>query len=795
MFKNYFVIGLRNLLKQKGYSIIKILGLAFGLAASMMIYLYVREDLSYDTYHKNFKNIVRVLTIDSAEGVSSKLVGVTQPMLGPTATDELPEVVNSVRFTGGQPYDLSYEDKALKCQGAFRVDPSVFDVFDFKVIDGATTGILDQPGSIAITESLAKKIFGEERAVGKIIRLNQNTDLYITAVLADQPKNSHLQFDLLRTLVPGQNEDGLRQSLETWQGIFCFTYLHLDKPVNESDLNAKLQAISKKNNAFAFFTPVVQKLEDVHLKSKEILFETNANKADELNVYVLSIIALLILVLAAVNFMNLVTAKSTGRAKEVGMRKVIGAVRYQLVGQHLVESILVTLLAALIAIALVFVLTPVLNSSYQRYADFMILFQPQSLLVIAGLILIVGLLAGIYPAFVLSGFKPIMVLKGSFKNSDSGIKLRKALVVLQFTISIALMVGTGIVYQQMRYIYTADLGYDRDQVITIQQSGPAVGLSQTFKTELLRNKNITAVGTASARIGQQLGRTNIVPDGATSETNIITSIMSADETYIPAMGMEISAGRNFSREFVDSSSMIINEEMMRLLKWDDAIGKRISLQSGPNPTDLTPYTVVGVVKDFHFATIRHKLEPMFMLYSENNPAVAIKVKAEGMEETLAHIEATWKKVNPGRTFEYAFLDEQFANLYRNEQAFATMFTHFTVLAIVIAGLGLFALSAFTAEQRKKEIGIRKVLGASNGNILYKLSIEFVQLIVISFVLASGIAWYVMTKWLEDFQYSIKLGAGIFIAAGLTSILIAMLTISFQALKAAFTNPVDSLRNE
>jgi putative ABC transport system permease protein len=358
-----------------------------------------------------------------------------------------------------------------------------------------------------------------------------------------------------------------------------------------------------------------------------------------------------------------------------------------------------------------------------------------------------------------------------------------------------LMVGTGIVYQQMRYIYTADLGYDRDQVITIQQSGSAVGLSQTFKTELLRNENIKEVGTASARIGQQLGRTNIVPDGATSETNIITSIMSADETYIPAMGMEMVAGRNFSKEFADSTSMIINEEMTRLLKWDDAIGKRISLQSGPNPTDLTAYTVVGVVKDFHFATIRHKLEPMFMLYSENNPAVAIKVKAENMSETIAHIEQTWKKVNPGRTFEYAFLDEQFANLYRNEQAFATMFTHFTVLAIVIAGLGLFALSAFTAEQRKKEIGIRKVLGASNGNILYKLSAEFIQLVFISFVLASGISYFVMSKWLEDFQYSIQLGVGIFIVAGLASIFIAMATISFQALKAAFRNPVDSLRNE
>jgi putative ABC transport system permease protein len=795
MFKNYFVIGLRNLLKQKVYSFIKIFGLAFGLAASMMIYLYVKEDLSYDTYHKNFNNIVRVLTIDSAEGVSSKLVGVTQPMLGPTATTELPEVVNSVRFTGGQPYDLSYEEKALKCQGAFRVDPSVFDVFDFKIIDGATTGILDQPGSIAITKSLAQKIFGTARAVGKTIKLNQTTDLNITAVLADQPKNSHLQFDLLRTLVPGQNEDGLRQSLETWQGIFCFTYLQLDKPADVADLSAKLQAINKKNNAFAFFTPTVQKLENVHLKSKDILFETNANKSDELNVYVLTIIAILILVLAAVNFMNLVTAKSTGRAKEVGMRKVIGAVRYQLIGQHLVESILVTMVAAIIALALVFSLTPVLNSNYQRYADFMLLLQPESLLVILGLVLFVGFLAGIYPAFVLSGFKPILVLKGSFKNSNSGIQLRKALVVLQFTISIALMVGTGIVYQQMRYIYTADLGYDRDQVITIQQSGAAVAQSQTFKTELLRNENIKEVGTASARIGQQLGRTNIIPDGATSETNMITSIMSADETYISAMGMEMLAGRNFSRDFADSSSMVINEEMMRLLKWDDAIGKRISLQSGPNPTDLTAYTVVGVVKDFHFATIRHKLEPMFMLYSENNPAVAIKVNSVNMSETIAYIEQTWKKINPGRTFEYAFLDEQFANLYRNDQAFATMFTHFTVLAIVIAGLGLFALSAFTAEQRKKEIGIRKVLGASNGNILYKLSAEFIVLIMVSFVLASVIAFFVMRKWLEDFQYSIKLGAGIFIVAGIASIGIAMLTISFQALKAAFSNPVDSLRNE
>jgi putative ABC transport system permease protein len=357
------------------------------------------------------------------------------------------------------------------------------------------------------------------------------------------------------------------------------------------------------------------------------------------------------------------------------------------------------------------------------------------------------------------------------------------------------MVGTGIVYQQMRFIYTTDLGYSRDQVITIQQNGAAVNRATTFKDELLRNKNVTSVGTSSARIGQQLGRTNIFPEGATAETNIITSIMATDESFIPTMDMKILAGRNFSLDYDDSLSMVINEEMTRLLKWDDAVGKKISLQSGPNPTDLTAYTVVGVVKDFHFATIRHRLEPMFMLYGKTNPAMCIKIKAENVKETIGYIEETWKKINPGSTFEYAFLDEQFANLYRNEQAFASMFTHFTALAIVIAGLGLFALSAFTAEQRKKEIGIRKVLGASNATILYKLSSEFVQLILAAFVVASVVAYFVMSKWLEDFQYSIKLGAGIFIIAGVVSITIALLTISFQALRAALSNPVDSLRNE
>jgi putative ABC transport system permease protein len=793
MLKSYFITGLRNLLAQKVYSFIKIIGLAFGLAASLLIYAYVQEDLSYDTYHQHYNRIVRLLTIDSAEGVSSKHVGVTQPRLAPAAEEELPEVIESVRFTGGGRYDLSYNENTLKCEAAFRVDPSVFDVFDFKIIDGQKKGALETPGSIVITKGLARKIFGGENAVGKTIKLNQTTDLHVTAVMEDLPKNSHLQFDLLHSLVPGKNEDGLRQALDTWQGIFTFSYLLLDKPVDEKDLNAKLQAIAKKNNAYQFFTPIVQPLKKVHLGSKEILFETNANKSDMLNVYVLSTISVLILLLAVVNFMNLVTAKSASRAKEIGMRKVIGAKRSQLIGQHLIESILVAFIAAVIAMVAVLVSIPLLNSTYQRFADAMILFQPANLLIIFTLVLLVGAMAGLYPAFVLSSFKPILVLKGSFKNSNQGIQLRKALVIVQFTISIALMVGTGIVFQQMNFIYSTDLGYSRQQLISIQQNGDAVSRSAALKTELLRNENIISVGTSSSRIGQQLGRTNIYPEGSTSETNIITSIMVADENFIPTMDMKIVQGRNFSLDFDDSLSMIINEEMVRLLKWDEAVGKTIGIQTAQSTQ--TEYTVVGVVKDFHFATIRHKLEPMFMLYNKDNGALSIKVKEANMKETLSFIEATWKKVNPGTTFEYNFLDEQFANLYRNEQAFATMFTHFTILALTIAGLGLFALSAFTAEQRKKEIGIRKVLGASNAIIFYKLSFEFIVLILIAFVLASLVAYFVMEKWLQDFQYSINIGAGVFLLAGGAAVIIALLTISFQALKAALSNPADALRSE
>jgi putative ABC transport system permease protein len=795
MLKSYFLIGLRSLLREKGYSFIKIFGLALGLAASIIIFLYVQEDLSFDKFHRDHQNIARVLTIDMAEGVSSKLVGVSPAAMGPALVDEIPEIVNAVRLNGGGRLDLSYEDELFRCDAGFRTESSFFEIFDFKILEGKKEGVLDEPNSIAITESLAKRIFGDQSPVGKSIRLNQTVDLNIVALVQDPPKNSHIQFDLLRSMTPAQNEEGYAQFLQSWGGISQLTYVQFNGPVNEEIINTKIQEIAQKNNAVEFFKQIIQPLDQVHLHSKSVLFESNFNKSDVQSVYTLSIIAFLILILAIVNFANMVTAKSTSRAKEVGIRKVIGAYKNQLIRQHLAEAILIAFIASIVALLLVYFSLPWLNNNYQRFADFNFMLSTEALLALLGLVVFVGLFSGLYPAFVLSSFNPLMVLKGAFKNSESGTQLRKGLVVFQFTISIALIIGTLIVLQQMDFIFNANLGFDREQVITIAQNQTNIPNTQSLRTELMRNPGIKSVGTSSTRLGQQMGRTGVFPEGISTDENYISSVMSVDENFIPTMGMEIISGRNFATEFSDSTSMLINEEMARLFNWDDPVGKTINLGNPATDATSTPLTVVGLVKDFHFASIKHKVEPIFMVYQPANGAMAIKVSTANLPETISHIEKTWKAINPNTPFEYNFLDDQFANLYRNERAFSAMFTHFAILAIVIACLGLFSLSAFTAEQRRKEISIRKVLGASLFGIWMRLSMEFILLIGIAIIIATGLAWWAMNDWLNDFQYRITLDFYPFALAAIGSVVIALLTISYQTIKATLINPAEILKGE
>jgi putative ABC transport system permease protein len=795
MLKNYITVALRNLMNQKFYSVIKIVGLAVGLASSILIALFIYEDLSYDGFNTKKDRIVRILTIDNAEGVKSKQVGVTYPGFAPAIERDVPEVINSVRIFNQGRVPLQVGDNLLSSEGAYRTESSFFEIFDYPLIIGETKGVLDEPNAVVLTQSLAAKLFGKENPVGKAIQMN-TTSLNVKGVMADPPKNSHLQFDMLRSITPTPSDSSYAQYLNSFNGIGVHAYLLLDRPRDLKTLIPKLKQVADKNQGYEFFEPTLQYLSDVHLNSGEILFEQNHNKTDGSNLYVLAFVALLIILLAAVNFMNLVTAHAAGRAKEVGLRKVVGAVKEQLIGQHLLESMVVTGISFVIAFALAILLLPVLNNVYQRYATLAPLLSPVAIVGALCLVMLLGLLAGSYPAFVLSSFKPVAVLKGAFKNSNRGIRLRQTLVVLQFTISIALMVGMGIVFLQMHYITSKDLGFSREQVISIPFKGQqAQQRARILQTELKRNPAILSTGTASVKLGQQLGRTNILPEGKPTDINYITSIMAIDESFIPTMGIQVLQGRNFSTDFpADSaSSMIINEEMTRLLDWPNPIGKTIRLETGPQ--QYATYQVVGLVKDFHFATIRHKVEPVFMLYNKNNGQLAVKINTAEVSQTLGYIEQTWKRVNAETPFEYNFLDEDFANLYRSEQTFASMFSHFTILALFIAVLGLLGLSAFTAQQRRKEISIRKVLGAEVSQIMFLLSKDFLRLVLVAVVIALPVAWYFMRQWLEDFAYRTDMNPFVFIGAAVTAILVALLTVSYLSYKAAQANPIKSLRNE
>lgn len=795
MINNYFKIALRYVYKEGIYSIIKIFGLAIGLATLLVIALFVYEDLSFDGFHKKKDRIVRLLTIDSAQGVQSQEVGVSQPAFGPAAVEEIPEIENYARVLGGGEFRLRRGDEEFRVENTFFTESTFFEVFDFEIINGQKEGALDEPNTVILTESLAKRIFDDEDPIGKSLQLD-DTELNIKAVMKDPPSNSHLQFEILRSLVAPEDNPGWQQFLTSWGGLSIFNYMLLDQPREDlQPIIAKLTELKEKNEAAEFFNPTLQPLKDVHLRSKHILFESNYAKTDISNVYIMISIGVIVLILACVNFMNLVTAKSTHRGKEMGIRKVMGGLKRQLIFQHLTETLVIVLMASVIAFVLVLLTVPLLKDLYDRNADIVLFQTPLFIYAYLLFVFVITLISGSYPSFVLSSFSPSSVLKGAFKSGKSGIFIRKTLVILQFSISIALISGSFIIFQQMEYIRSMDMGYDRDQIINLQlPSQIMVEQSGPLKEKLSSLSTVVEVGSSSSQIGSQLGRTGIFPEGSTEDDNYITSIMNIDDRYIPAMQMEILDGRNFSREVSTdtANSMIINEELARLLKWEDPVGKTISL--GPEE-DRTEYNIIGLVKDFNFATVQHSIEPLFMLYSIENPNISIKISSNDLQGTINQVESIWNEVYPQNLFEYSFLDEDFEQLYRSETAFARMFSHLTFLAIFIAVIGLFALSAFAAEQRTKEIGIRKVLGAKVNQIVLMLSKEFIILVGIAFIISIPIAWYGMNAWLESFYYRVDINVAVFLISAALSGIVAMVTISWQSLKAAIVNPAISLRSE
>jgi putative ABC transport system permease protein len=793
MLKSYFKIAFRNLVKNKGISFINITGLAIALTCSILIVLHIKNELSYDTQHSKYERIFRVLTIDKALGVSSNLVGITLPALGPAMKEEFPEVIESVRLSRSGKNLIEYNNNTLYTEDLVYAESTMFSVFDFNLISGERNEILTRPNTAVISETMSEKIFGDENPIGKTFKLDNITDVEVAGIMEDVPSTSHLGMDVVISLLPTVGDSNYANYLNSWGSISMTTYVLLNKSESEFLVEPKLEELIRRNDVGKNFNVTLQPLKEVHLRSSDILFDgANQAKSDIGFIYSLFAVAVFIMIIASFNFMNLSTARATTRAKEVGLRKVVGALRSQLISQYLGESVLLCFISLLFALALTEIFAPVVNldvSPLKYLAE-----NPLIIVFLLSGTLMLGLLSGTYPAFVLSKFQPSKVLKGSVKNSKSGLWLRRVLVVVQFTASIGMIIGTYIVYQQMEFIHNKNAGFNRDQVLLLDLNDQVLQQnSESLKNEIQKISSVAGVSFSSTMPGRGIGRTGVQPEGYSADDDIwILSIMSADENFIPNMKMKMEEGRNFSLDFPSDKqqAVIINESAARSLGWEEPVGKKF------NPKGQNPLTVVGVVKDFHFASMRHKIEPMMIVnQSQFNNTAAVRINAGNISGAVSSIEEAWKKINPGHPFEYSFLDDEFNELYKSEQNFAELIVGFTWLAIFIACLGLFGLASYMTEQRTKEIGIRKVLGASIGNILLLTTKQFILLVLVANIIAWPLAYYFMNNWLLDFQYRINIGYETFIAAAFLTLIIAFLTVGFQAFKAAVANPVKSLRYE
>ncbi len=801
MFRNNLKIAFRNLRKHKSISFINIFGLAIGMACCLLILLFVKDEISYDRYNRDADRIVRIVK-DFVNDDGSRLPDATSPAaLAPAMQSEIPEVEHITRvFPGwGNKFLISYGDKRFIEERFFRVDSSFFDVFTFPFIRGNAQTAFKDLNSILITESTAKKYFGSQDPMGKLLKTDFG-DMMVNGVLKDVPENSHFHFDFLISI----KKFGDINSQWGWYNFY--TYAKLKPHSSIAALTPKIQALFKKNDPDGKNIFYVQPLTDIHLTS-DLKWEIEPN-SDKLYTYVFSLIGVFIIVIACINYINLATAKSALRAKEIGIRKVAGAFRVSLIRQFLTESVITVSFALMLSIALAQLFLPVINQLVQKHLSLSVLFHPLPLLAIFVITLIIGLAAGLYPAIYLSSFKPVWVLKG-LKVSEKGIfNLRKSLVVLQFTISITLIAGTAIVMQQLRYIQNKKLGLNKDQVMIISDAG---NLSKSdraaLQNELLKINSVKKVATANGEVGGQNWTTVMKSRG--SQNGQLVNFLGVGYDYLDVLGISIKEGRSFSSAFPADTlgngqpgttdrivgGVVLNEKAIKDLGVPEpAVGRYVSWG---NDHDTTYYLkIVGVAHDFHFASFKSEIKPFAFVVNTNwQDNFTLKVEAKDLSRTIAQIEKKWSVFSPGRPFRYSFLDETFSKLYQSEKQFNKVVLYITILAIIIACMGLFGLTAFMIERRTKEIGIRKVIGASATSIVTLLSKDFIKLVAVSILIASPIAWYAMNNWLQHFAYRTQISWWIFIVAGAAAILIALITISFQAIKAAFANPVKSLRTE
>jgi putative ABC transport system permease protein len=803
MFSNYFKTAWRSLLKNKLFSAINIFGLSLGIALCYTILLYVKDEMSYDRFNTKADRIARIIFQANINGGNIN-ESVTMPPVAKTLKTDFPQVEDATRLKDMGTPKIRVQDKVFKEDRFAFADANIFSIFTLPLTEGNPATALTKPNTVVISQRLAQKYFGTAPAMGKTFVVNDNKDLFtITGVMADIPSNSHFHFDLMASMASWPDAQS-----DSWMGSGYYTYLLLQPGASLRQLEAKFPAMVEKymgpqieknmglslaqfrtsGNSLGFS---LQPLSAIHLHSatnNELEPGGNATY-----VYIFSGIAIFMLIVACINFINLSTAGASKRAKEVGVRKVIGSGKAQLIGQFLSESMLLALMAVAVAILMVYLALPAFNA----IAGKTFTLEPLSLLGFGTLGIVVGLIAGIYPAFYLSSFQPIAVLKGKLTNPAKRIGMRSALVVTQFVISVGLMIATVVVYQQMKYIRDKNLGYNREQILTIPNSYLLGRNEQSFKNQMLQDSRVVSATTSWYKPVGPSNYNNALAYPEGNDHQLVNGVdFHIDEQYIPTFGMRIVAGRNFSPAYpTDSAGIILNETAAKALGWDNAsaIGKTLIRQNSDKGLNY-PYHVVGVVQNFNFRSLHENITPLFMTLQPEGGLI-FKIKTADVAGLLATMKNQWDQYKTGEAFSYNFLDDLYNKTYAAEQKTGTILNIFAALTILVACLGLFGLATYTAEARTKEIGIRRVLGASVSQVTGMLSTQFIKLVGIASLIAFPLGWLAMNRWLEGFAYRVNIQWWVFAMAGMAAVLVAILTVSVQAIKAAVANPVKSLRSE
>ncbi|MBL4678168.1 MAG: ABC transporter permease, partial [Mucilaginibacter sp.] len=796
MIKNYFKIAWRNLWKNKVSSVINIVGLAVGMAACIVILLFVAYEKSFDNFHGD--NIVRISEVQKFPGMAaSQKVGLSMFPMGPSLKAEFPEVEKFTRVKWDKKYQMTFGEKRVFLPQVFAVDSAFLNIFNFKVLKGNAQDAIEKPNSIAITQETAEKLFGNENPIGKTINHfgGDTVRFMVTAVLANCPKNSQLQFDAVYSL------PGIYQKwMDNWGGNWLNTYLKLAPGTNLKAFEAKMPGFLKKHlngDGWKYYELFYLSLKDIHSNSADIgLDYLNYQKFDKNSTNLFAIIAFIVLLIACVNFMNLSTARSADRAKEVGIRKSIGANRPQLAIQFLAETILLSLLALVLAIVLVEIALPYVNSLSQRDISLNIISNPGFIIILIAGALVVGGISGIYPALFLSSFQPVKVLKGSVETGKNKGTMRNVLVVAQFTSAVFLMIATVFVVKQLRYMQDKDPGFTRDQIVNIPLDRISGRNYELFKQQLLGNTLVSDVTASQDQLGSHLDQSGVsfkYNNDALRE--LAATQLIVDDNYLRTYNIKMVDGKNFSSEkSANGREYIVNESMAKELLKDHpkaALSSLIGQRFGYDSLGV----ITGIAKDFNFNSLHYKVENLFIINQDQwgFSTVSVKIKAGKSKEALEYIKATWKKINPDYPFEYQFLDDHFAEVYQADTQVSKIVGILAVLAIMISCLGLFGLASFSAEKRIKEIGVRKVLGASVQNIVILLTSHFVKLVLLANIFAWPAAFIALYFWLQEFAFRIEITWMPFVVVALSSIFIALATISFQSIKAAISNPVKSLR--